>query len=935
MVSINGANRRCRVIPAKSAPARFQNIFPRLACFLGLVLFIVGNNLLAQTAPPATYVRSFTNDIPNEPLVSVSVSGASNVFCLTIEETVPPAASVLSVSGDGVYLPALSAIRWGPYFKTPATNVSYRITGEPASYPVNGGSWMDGEWFFSPGITYVTVQSATTNVYPTQPSQVATPVFSPPDGAGVPVSVTISDATPDAAIYYTLNGSLPTQSSTPYSSPVPLSSVSVIRAAAFTNGWYPSAAAVAYYGEPTNNTIDVQVTRAVSGNPSASPMITFTVTPATNAGCEALTESISAGLTPVNVTSGGVYQPTNNEILWGPFLGTNIQTLSYQVTGQPGIYPLRASWSADGISSGEIIGTNVIITNSFSITNPVSPLQVATPTFIPPNGAGVPVSVTITDTTPDATIYYTLNGSLPTQSSTPYTSPLPLSSFSVVRAAAFTNGWYPSAAAVAYYGATTNSINVQVSRSVTGNSSASPMVTFTVTPATNASCVAVTESLSVGLTAINVSSGGAYLPTNNEILWGPFLNTNIQTLSYQVTGQPGIYPVRASWSADGVSSGEAFGTNLIIASSLTVTNPVQPSQVATPTLNPPSSSSFPLSVTISDTTPDAAIYYTLNGTLPTQSSTPYTGAIPLTSATAIRAAAFTNGWTPSTAAVGEYSPPLTTNIVAIVPTVGGNNTVLPVVTLTATPQGAVSCYAVVETIPYGATPTNLSGDGVWIPSVSSILWGPYLDNAQRMFTFGLNGASGTYTLTGQVSVNGFSMSTGTTNVQINTAVTGSGPQIITQPSNTFALVTSTVQFAVNASGTVPLTYQWYFNTNTPVQVPMTVSNLTLANVTATADGYYSVYITNSFGTATSSFASLTIVTPLVSNIVQNANGSMTLNFVGLPNASSRIWATTNLLVPADWLPIFTNSTTLPNGAWQYIDTNNTGIPRRFYEFSTP
>ena len=51
-------------------------------------------------------------------------------------------------------------------------------------------------------------------------------------------------------IYYTLDGSLPTQSSTPYTGPVPLASAGVLRAAAFTNGWTPSVAAVAYYGPP-------------------------------------------------------------------------------------------------------------------------------------------------------------------------------------------------------------------------------------------------------------------------------------------------------------------------------------------------------------------------------------------------------------------------------------------------------------------------------------------------------------------------------------------------------------------------------------------------------------------------------------------------------------------------------------------------------------
>jgi len=42
----------------------------------------------AQTnAPPAVYVRSYVNDVPNQPLITVTVTGAVNVASLTIEET--------------------------------------------------------------------------------------------------------------------------------------------------------------------------------------------------------------------------------------------------------------------------------------------------------------------------------------------------------------------------------------------------------------------------------------------------------------------------------------------------------------------------------------------------------------------------------------------------------------------------------------------------------------------------------------------------------------------------------------------------------------------------------------------------------------------------------------------------------------------------------
>jgi Chitobiase/beta-hexosaminidase C-terminal domain len=806
--------------------------------------------------PPATYTRTYLNDVPNQPLVTITVTGAVNVTNFTIEETLPATATAMSVSGDGVYLPALNVIRWGPYFNTVATNVSYRLTGLPANYPVNGGAWMDGQWFFSPGITLVSVlppAGSGGGVAPSPPPQVAAPVFTPPGGASVPVSVTITDATPGAVIYYTLDGSLPTQSSTLYTGPAPLASASVLRAAAFTNGWTPSVAVAAFYGQPAV-AVNAQVTRNVSGNSTTAPMVTFNVTPGISANCVAVTESLAPGIGAINISSGGNYIASNNVVLWGPFLGTNVQTLSYQAVGMPGVYPVRVSWSVDGVSGTETTGTNLVIAASgVNGTIPTPPPQVAPPVFTPPSGAGVPVSVTIADATPAAAIFYTLDGSLPTPSSTLYTGPVPLASVSVLRAAAFTNGWTPSVAVAAYYGQPPIAANAQVARNVSGNSTAAPVVTFSVTPGAGAQCMAVTETLPAGIGATSISSGGNYIASNNVVLWGPFLGTNMQTLSYQAVGLPGVYPVRASWSVDGVSGTETTGTNLVIAAGgINGTLPFPPSQVATPVLLPAMASNLPVSVTITDATPAAMIYYTLDGSLPTPGSTLYTGPVPLASASVLRAAAFTNGWTPSVATVGVYIPPATTNTVSETHSVFGNGTFMPVVNLTAAPQGPVNCYAVVETIPPGLTPSGVSGDGIWEPSSGAIRWGPYFDNQPRGFSYSVSGLSGTYPLSGLVSFDGYSLSTGTTIVQINNSVT-----------------------------------------------------------------------------------SLPIVTLLISNIVRNTDGSVTLNFAGPPNTTNRVWANTNLALPAGWQPIFTNTTTSPDGTWQFIDTNTAGYPIRFYRFSTP
>ena len=1170
------------------------NSFSCIRCLSWLLLFLSAATATAQTnQPQANYIRSYINDVPNQPLVTVAITGATNVSCFTIEELLPAPATALSISGDGVYLPAKNVIRWGPYFNTAATNVSYRLTGLPGAYPVGGGSWMDGHWYFSPGVTTVNVLPAAGTGVSFSLPQVATPpiTITPPgtvplfngsfetpalsaassvyfnamtatqlvllgwigsgnsasgpalftnnalgyvtvsngvqavslqsnavvsqtinfyapgtytlnwlaaalpgqtnpavvrvDGAtvftwqatntawqwfttpltiatggqhtisfaglgngslnvsvgldavsltgtNVPASAIIYCPTPGATIYYTLDGTLPTTSSLLYTGAIYFTSPGVVRAAAFETGWLPSVASVAYYGPPAVPA-NAQVTRSVNTSSPTAPVVTFTVTPGTNARCETLTETLPAGLGASNVTGGGNYIASNNVVLWGPFLGTNVQTLSYTAVGLPGTYPVQATWSVDGVGGTETGTTNIVIAPaSGNVISPPLP-QVATPGFIPASGGNVPVSVTITDATPGAVIYYTLNGSVPTTSSTLYTSPVNLAAAGVIRAAAFANGWTPSVVSVAYFGPPAVPANAQVVRGVNTGSPTAPVVTFTVTPGMTAKCVAITETLPAGLGASNVSAGGNYIASNNVVLWGPFFGPNVPTLSYTAVGLPGTYPVQAVWSVDGVSGTETPGTSIVIGGGAGGTIPTPPLQVPTPVLTPAAASNLPVTVAISCSDGLAQIYYTTDGSLPTPASAPYTASLTFNSKTSLRAVAFHTGYLPSVAALGEYVPVITTNLVSLARSVAGNGSFLPTISLTAAPMGTVNCYAVVETVPFGLTASSVSGDGVWDPVAGAIRWGPYLDNQSRLFSYNVSGATGLYPLSGQVSVNGYSMgSIGAVSVQVNAQYIGSPPvtnlaacatdnltynvnidpdpgvitvtnatgtvnwgdgtqsaitqpvmtlqkayttsgtypivvtanwtgytasmgvsgtatrtdsvqvvtsclkpQIVNQPSNQVVLAGTAAQFTVNASSATPMTYQWYLNTNTPVSSPSAFATLTLPNVTPSLAGYYSVVITNSFGSVTSSVASLTVVTPVVNHITKNSNGSVTLNFAGLPNATTRIWATTNLAVPAGWLPIYTNTTTAADGTWQFIDLNAAGYSARFYRFSTP
>jgi pectate lyase len=83
------------------------------------------------------------------------------------------------------------------------------------------------------------------------------------------------------------------------------------------------------------------------------------------------------------------------------------------------------------------------------------------------------------------------------------------------------------------------------------------------------------------------------------------------------------------------------------------------------------------------------------------------------------------------------------------------------------------------------------------------------------------------------------------------------PEIIAQPTNVTVLANQSASFSVGANGTAPLSYQWFFNTNTPLPGASTAT-LTLNNVQTNDAGMYSVVITNVAGSASSAFATLTV-----------------------------------------------------------------------------
>lgn len=188
---------------------------------------------------------------------------------------------------------------------------------------------------------------------------VATPVIDPVDGSQLEsVSVTLSTNTSGADIYYTINGSNPTQSSQKYDGPFTLTNNAAVKAIAFKNGMEPSSVASA------------NVTVAVA-------------TPVINPNGGTHTESVSVELAP-GISDADIYYtidrstPTSfSQKYVGPFILTSsstVQAIAIKSGMEPSLVASTQFTIDTGTSSGgqvpffDDIGDLTIIAASYGLS---------------------------------------------------------------------------------------------------------------------------------------------------------------------------------------------------------------------------------------------------------------------------------------------------------------------------------------------------------------------------------------------------------------------------------------------------------------------------------------------------------------------------------------------------------------------------------------
>src|SRR5207247_60650 len=211
--------------------------------------------------------------------------------------------------------------------------------------------------------------------------QVATPTFSPAAGTYPQAqSVALSDTTSGATIYYTTDGSTPTTLSAAYTGPITVTQTTTIRAIAAAPGYATSAVASATY------TIQV-------ATPTFSPA----------AGTYSQPRSVALS----DTTSGATIYYTTD--------GSTPTTSSAAYTGAIAV---TQTTTIKAMAANPGMANSTVATATYT-------LQAATPTFSPPAGSYLlPQLVSISDSSPGVTIYYTTDGSTPTTSSPQYTGPI-------------------------------------------------------------------------------------------------------------------------------------------------------------------------------------------------------------------------------------------------------------------------------------------------------------------------------------------------------------------------------------------------------------------------------------------------------------------------------------------------------------------------------
>lgn len=209
------------------------------------------------------------------------------------------------------------------------------------------------------------------------------------------MSVSMSCTTEGAVIRYTTDGSEPTDNSPAYTTPVTLTKTATVKAKGFKSGSTPS------------DTASVTYTAKVA-TPALSPA------PGTFSSPTSVSMSCATQGTAIRYTIDGT-EPTASSPAYAAAL-----------TLTAGNTTIKAKGFKDGCETSDTVSGTYTVTIS---------CKVAAPVLSPASGSAT--SVKITCATQGANIYYTIDGSVPTEKSSKFTAPVTITKNTTIKAKAF------------------------------------------------------------------------------------------------------------------------------------------------------------------------------------------------------------------------------------------------------------------------------------------------------------------------------------------------------------------------------------------------------------------------------------------------------------------------------------------------------------------
>ena len=286
---------------------------------------------VTDTVTGATYTNSYAANIPS--LVggdTAYVGFGGGTGAATVDQDLSSWTYTVESPGQAA-IPMFSPAA-GTYSGSQNVTLSSASSGAVICYNTTGSPATNGSTGCATGTLYtgpVTVSSSETlyavaggTGYNDSPvvsasyviqTSVSTPTFSPAAGTYTSAqSVTISDATSNATIYYTTNGTTPTTSSTKYTGPITVSSTETLKAIAVATGNTNSAVASAAY--------------TINPLPSVSTP-TFSPAAGTYTSAQSVTISDATSGATIYYTTNGTTPTTSSTQYTGPITVSSTETL--------------------------------------------------------------------------------------------------------------------------------------------------------------------------------------------------------------------------------------------------------------------------------------------------------------------------------------------------------------------------------------------------------------------------------------------------------------------------------------------------------------------------------------------------------------------------------------------------------------------------------